>query len=79
MTWQLQADVRKHLEGSCQEGLPAALIHCGHKKVLLVVLEMTGELAPLGTQLEGRGRGLAPGFPTPSKQNPASIFGEISQ
>lgn len=74
--------------GRCQEApgrvavrkdLPAALTHCCHQKVLLAVLEMTGELAPLVSQLEERGRGLAPGFPTLSQQNPASIFGEISQ
>lgn len=74
--------------GRCQEApgrtaagkdLPAALTHCCHKKLLLAALEMTGELAPLGSQLEERRRGLAPGFPTISMQSPASIFGEISQ
>lgn len=74
--------------GRCQEArgrtaagkdLPAALTHCCHKKLLLAALEITGELAPSGSQLEKRGRGLAPGFPTISMQSPASIFGEISQ
>lgn len=63
--------------GRCQEtpgrvavrkDLPAALTHCCHKKLLLPVLKMTGELAPLGSQLEDRGRGLAPGFHTLSSK-----------
>lgn len=73
--------------GRCQEApgravrkdLPAALTGCCHKKVSLAMLEVTGELAPLGSQLEERGRGLAPAFPTLSRQNLVSIFGEISQ
>lgn len=66
-------------EGGCQEGLASSTHTLLPPEIAAGCAGNDRELAPLGSQLEERGRGLAPGFPTLSQQNPASIFGETSQ